>query len=105
MKEINNYICIVDGHRRPSRCRNTYGRYRVGAKTEKEAIALLREKIKFGSIQLYYKCDLKKEMPSQRVGYKEVVKEELSRDANDKVIFAHVPVKSAIDPRRKRRTK
>lgn len=32
-KESKNYICIVDGYRRPGRQRNTAGRYRVGAKT------------------------------------------------------------------------
>lgn len=36
-KEIKNYICIADGHRRPDRQRNTAGRYRAGDKTEKEA--------------------------------------------------------------------
>lgn len=36
-KEIKNYICIADRHRRPDRQRNTAGRYRAGDKTEKEA--------------------------------------------------------------------
>lgn len=36
-KESKNYICIVDGYRRPGRQRNTAGRYRVGAKTAAEA--------------------------------------------------------------------
>lgn len=53
MKEIKSYILLVDSYRRPSRQRNTAGRYRVGAKSEKEAIKLLRDKIKFGSIQIY----------------------------------------------------
>ena len=69
MKNISNYILLVDSYRRPSRQRNTKGRYRVGAKTEKEAVKLLREKIKFGSIQVYYKCD------DVTIGYKEVVRE------------------------------
>lgn len=77
MKSVNNYILLVDNYRRPSRQRNTAGRYRVGAKTEKEAIQLLRDKIKFGSIHLYYKCNSeveeKKGIP--QVKYKEVVKE------------------------------
>ena len=75
MKEINNYILLVDNHRRPSRQRNTAGRYRVGAKTENEAIELLRDKIKFGSIQVYYKCNPENEKPENMIGYKEVVKE------------------------------
>ena len=54
MKEIKQYVLLVDNYRRPERQRNTAGRYRVAAKSEKEAIDLLREKIKFGSINLYY---------------------------------------------------
>lgn len=67
-----NYILIVDGHRRPSRQRNTSGRYRVGAKTPKEAVRLLREKIGFGSIQVYYECDADDKL---NVSYKMVVQE------------------------------
>ena len=40
MKEVKQYVCLVDAHRRLSRCRNTRGRYRVGAKTEKEAVLM-----------------------------------------------------------------
>ena len=90
MKSVNNYILLVDSHRRPSRRRNTSGRYRVGAKTEKEAIELLRQKIKFGSIQVYYKCNPKCEKPENMVDYKEVVKE-LGKGQTARV-------KSAIDP-------
>ena len=81
-KPINNYILLVDAYRRPSRRRNTSGRYRVGAKTEKEAIALLRERIKFGSIQVYYKCDLESDKQSGRLiaDYKQVVQETGSKD-------------------------
>lgn len=53
-KPVKNYICIVDGYRRPSRKRNTAGRYRVGAKTEAEAKKQLQQAIGFGSIQVYY---------------------------------------------------
>lgn len=56
-KSVNNYILLVDNYRRPERKRNTAGRYRVGAKSEKEAVKLLRNKIGFGSIQVYYKCN------------------------------------------------
>lgn len=64
MKSVKQYVLLVDNRRN---CvsngegelkhlyrRNTAGRYRVAAKTEKEAIELLREKIGFGSIQVYY---------------------------------------------------
>ena len=54
MKHVNTYVCLVDNYRRPSRQRNTHGRYYVGAKTEKEAKKLLQESIGFGSVQIYY---------------------------------------------------
>lgn len=81
-KPVNNYILLVDNYRRPSRRRNTSGRYRVGAKTEKEAIDLLREKIKFGSIQVYYKCDLESDKQAGRLiaDYKQVVQETGSKE-------------------------
>lgn len=72
MKPVKNYIVLVDNHRRPQRQRNTAGRYRVGAKTPKEAEQLLRKKIGFGAIQVYYECDAD---DKNNVGYKEVVKE------------------------------
>lgn len=98
MKQVNNYICLVDYHRRPSRCRNTAGRYRVGAKTPKEAIKLLREKIGFGSIQCYYQCDISKENPKRIIGYKEVVKEVTYTDENGKMCFKYVEPHHATAP-------
>lgn len=47
---IRQYVCLVDCHRRPSRRRNTYGRYLVGAKTAKEARRILQNRIGFGSV-------------------------------------------------------
>ena len=49
MREIRNFIFVVDGHRRQELMRSTAGRYRVGAKDAKEAERFLREKIRFGS--------------------------------------------------------
>ena len=72
MKAIKNYILLVDYHRSPARQRNTAGRYRVGAKTPNEAVNLLREKIGFGAIQVYYEC---KPDDKLTIGYKEVKKE------------------------------
>lgn len=72
MKEVKNYIVLVDSHRRPSRQRNTAGRYRVGAKTPKEAEQLVREAIGFGAIQVYYECSKNEKV---KVPYKTVVKE------------------------------
>ena len=73
MKNINTYIVLVDSHR-PFQLgsRNTAGRYRVGAKSEKEAEEILRAKIKFGSIRVYYKCS-SDDLPVMQ--YKEVLKE------------------------------
>lgn len=42
-RPVNNYIFVVDGHRRPSRQRSTAGRYRVGARDAKEAEKALRK--------------------------------------------------------------
>lgn len=73
MKKIKQAIVLVDAYRRPSRRRNTAGRYRVGAKTEKEAEELVRASIGFGSVKFYYWEDDDSIRP--KVKYKEVVKE------------------------------
>jgi len=87
MKEIKNYIVLVDSHK-PARLKhNTSGRYRVGAKSEKEAKQLVQDKIKFGNVQVYYECT--NDAPNRIVGYKEVVQE-----ISDK----HIPARSAIEP-------
>ena len=79
MKEIRQAIVLVDNYRRPSRQRNTAGRYRVGAKTEKEAEELVQKVIGFGSVQFYYWEDKDNRSSfydsDQIVSYKEVVKE------------------------------
>lgn len=69
MKPINNYILLVDSHN-PYK-HDTAGRYRVGAKSEKEEVCFLRELIKFGSIQVYYKCN----ESDVSLKYKEIKKE------------------------------
>ena len=71
MRPVSNYILFVDAHKPIQYCHNTAGRYRVGAKTEKEAIEILRKKIKFGSIQVGYKC----KPEDTTLKYKAVVKE------------------------------
>lgn len=72
MKPIRQAIVLVDAYRRPSRRRNTAGRYRVGAKTEKEAEELVRTTIGFGSVKFY--CWENENSIYQKVKYKEVVK-------------------------------
>lgn len=48
-------ICLlVDTYRRPSRRRNTAGRYQVGARSAKEAKRILQKMIGFGSVIIYY---------------------------------------------------
>lgn len=77
MKQTNQYICLVDHYRRPSRRRNTAGRYRVGAKSPMEAKKLVQKAIGFGSVQVYYKEELPVEMSAlcHPVPYKTVVQE------------------------------
>ena len=73
MKIVKQAIVLVDAYRRPSRRRNTAGRYRVGAKTEKEAEELVRTVIGFGSVKFYYWEN--PDSTHKKVKYKEVVKE------------------------------
>ncbi len=61
MREIRTYICAVDAYRNGfvfraanNRLyeRNTEGTYAVGAKTPKEAKAILQKAIRFGSVEV-----------------------------------------------------
>lgn len=61
MKPINQYIVLVDSHRKNGiTCatkerlyqRQTYGRYQVAAKSRKEAKLLCQETIGFGSVHV-----------------------------------------------------
>lgn len=73
MKTVKQAIVLVDAYRRPGRRRNTAGRYRVGAKTEKEAEELVRATVGFGSVKFYYWENEDGRHP--KVKYKEVIKE------------------------------
>ncbi|MEE1504312.1 MAG: hypothetical protein UGF89_08745 [Acutalibacteraceae bacterium] len=97
MKEVNNYILLVDYYKSPRLKHNTAGRYRVGAKTPGEAVKLLREKIGFGSIQVYYKCSKDDKLT---VPYKTVVKEVF--DDTTGVTFRHEKPLHANAPHKKR---
>lgn len=98
MKEVRQYICLVDNYRRPSRKRNTAGRYRVAAKSPDEAVKLLREKIGFGSIQVYYdSTDYDK--PENKIPYKSVVREYITVE-NGKIIETFGEVLHANAPRK-----
>lgn len=86
MKEVRQAVVLVDAYRRPSRRRNTYGRYIVGAKTEKEAEKFVRNAIGFGSVKFYYWK--KDDTSDKKAEYKEVLKDftyEKSRKATDKI--------------------
>ena len=96
MKTVNNYILLVDNYRRPSRQRNTEGRYRVAAKSPDEAVKLLRERIKFGSIQVYYMCNPQTDK-GEWLEYKQV-KQEVVNYENSEYKFKCVEPHSAIDP-------
>lgn len=95
MKPVRQAIVLVDAYRRPERRRNTAGRYRVGAKTEKEAEELVRTAIGFGSVKFYYWE--KEDSTHPKVEYKEVVKEipdSRLADAN----YAYEQPRHACDP-------
>lgn len=53
-RPAKQFVCTVDGYRRPSRQRNTRGRYRVAARDKKTAKAILQRAIGFGSVQVLY---------------------------------------------------
>lgn len=97
MKPIYNYILLVDNYRRPSRQRNTSGRYRVAAKTPDEAIKLLREKIKFGSIQVYYTCDPQNDN-GEWLAYKQVKQAIPKYNKKQFEGFKCIEPRCAIDP-------
>lgn len=96
-REIKTYILIVDSYRRPERQRNTQGRYRVGAKSKKEAVKLLRDKIKFGSIQVLCEWNPERDNENhtlQKLGYKEIVKEKFFPGTG----IVQYPARCATDP-------
>ncbi len=85
MKDVKQAIVLVDAYRRPSRRRNTAGRYRVGAKTEKEAEELVRKTIGFGSVKFYY---WETDTPGvQKAAYKQVIRD-----------FTYEPARHACSP-------
>ena len=82
MKEINNYIFLVDDQRPITmqrydgqglthlHQRQTEGRYRVGAKSLKEARKILHNTIKFGSVTF-----LREDKDKRNAMYKQVIYE------------------------------
>ena len=68
-KKFKNYICLVDYYKPLYLQRRTRGRYRVGAKNEKEAKQFVQKAIGFGSVMVYYQAS------ELLVDYKEVFRE------------------------------
>lgn len=91
-----NYIVLVDTYRRPSRCRNTYGRYRVGAKNPKEAKELVQKAIGFGSVLVYY------ESQTLLAGYKQVFRETFRPGKKENLGFDLEPVRHATAPQNRK---
>ena len=75
---------------------NTQGRYRVGAKSEKEAEILVRDIIGFGSVQFYYWDD----SPAYICDYKEVILEKIDHEnSKDYLKFKYVKPHHANAPK------
>lgn len=72
---VNNYILLVEryGHSISENCET--GRYRVGAKTQKEAVRFLRDIIKEGTIKVHFQCDPRLEMDADWLPYKKIARE------------------------------
>lgn len=81
MKEVKQYVASVDSHRKNGLVccpanerlyqRQSRGRYRVAAKSEKEAKKLVQQAIKFGSVSIVYEDGT----PGQALPYKSVKRE------------------------------
>ncbi len=101
-KTVHTYVCLVDYYRRPSRQRNTEGRYLVGATSEKEAKEFLQKAIGFGSVQVYYRAtddDGKlKSNTDKLMNYKEMCKVRITSGDDTK----WMPVVHANAPRKER---
>lgn len=72
---VNNYILLVEryGHSISENCET--GRYRVGAKTQKEAVRFLRDIIKEGIIKVHFQCDPRLEMDADWLPHKKIARE------------------------------
>lgn len=83
---IQTFVCVVDSWRRPSRQRNTKGRYLVGAKSERQACDFLRPLIGFGSVN----CIGLKNAYEQKMRYGQCMKVNPDRTLS--------PVRHSCDP-------
>lgn len=100
---MNKYICLVDAYRRPSRQRNTSGRYIVCAKNEKEAKNLLQKAIGFGSVQVYYKVSSGSYKQEQEIKMKQGEMYKVNNDFSKGFLeFVFTPVKHATACKKER---
>lgn len=86
MKKIQTFVAVVDGHRKPSMRRNTYGRYLIGAKSKDEAAAILKSQIGFGSVQIIGTTT------ETALAYKSAVKECFETAPDKRTKTTHKPV-------------
>lgn len=96
MKPVRQAIVLVDAYRRPSRRRNTAGRYQVGAKTEKEAEELVRKAVGFGSVKFYY-WEGSDDKDKPKVGYKQVMRD-IPRTRLADTTYDYEPARHACAP-------
>lgn len=92
MKPILQCIVLVDDGKPLHLRHSTAGRYRVGAKTGKEAVALVRKAIGFGSPKLFYVEDKENYadcFPKYVCKYKEIVRE--TKRGIEPVYYANSP--------------
>lgn len=100
---MEKYICLVDSYRRPSRKRNTAGRYIVCAKNKKEAKELLQKAIGFGSVSVYYEVSSEgfRQEKDLVMNRRDMYKcNAISSNSNDYLQFEFVPVEHALSPKK-----
>lgn len=96
MKPVRQAIVLVDAYRSPKRRRNTAGRYRVGAKTEKKAEELVRKAVGFGSVKFYY-WEGSDDKDKSKVGYKQVMRD-IPRTRLADTTYDYEPARHACAP-------
>ena len=97
MRPVLQAIVLVDVHGPRDRLHSTCGRYRVGAKTEKEAVQFVRDAVGFGSVEFYYWEA--EDAPTKKVAYKQVVKEVYDKELGEEYPYRYEKPRHACAPR------
>ena len=97
MRPVLQAIVLVDVYTPRDKKHSTYGRYRVGAKTEKEAVQFVRNVVGFGSIRFYYWEA--EDAPTKKVAYKQVVKEVYGEELGEEYPYRYEKPRHACAPR------